>query len=339
MNRDRVIYISALVLMFGVCFGVYQFYFKAKLAKYAQDKALLESLNTTYGSLNSTFKDEDPDTVIAQHSAVVESWKDAISARLPYFNDSEWREYEKPPEDVFILQFWYGEQTQKMTRELWEKAQKKYGVQVYQRIPMEIQQMLGVAYAEEWQGYDITPKLVTDQLERLKYGISLFEMLMDNNAQVISRVALYEPQPAGFIGNTVEYTRSGLAFSMEMEDLVKFLEKLRMSDKFFSIEGMKVSHRSILMKYEPLMEVELFLLRTHPKPDATGVIGGGGSAPVVAARPGAPGAIPAGGMLTVRSRREAMYADDADERPTAQEEPSGIAKFWRWFKRTVLFTN
>lgn len=336
MNRDRVIYISVLVLMVAVCLGVYQFYFKAKLAKYAQDKALLEALNTTYSGLNSTFKDEDPDTVIAQHSAVVESWKDAISARVPYFNDSDWREYEKPPEDVFILQFWYGEQTAKMTKELWEKAQKKYGVQVYQRIPMEIQTMLGVSYAEKWQGYDITPKLVTDQLERLKYGISIFEMLMDNNAQFISRVAIYDPKPAGFIGNTVEYSRAGLAFSMEMEDLVKFLEKLRMSDKYYSIEGMKVSHPRILMKYEPMMEVEMFLLRTHPKPDATGVIGGGAPA-VVAAAP-VLGGNQASTLLAPGGRRSLMSLDD-DEAPTPQAEPTGVAKFWKWFKRTVLFTN
>ncbi len=338
MNRDRVIYISVLVLMVAVCFGVYQFYFKAKLAKYAQDKALLESLNSTYSGLNSTFKDEVPDTVIAQHRAVVESWKDAISARLPYFNDSEWREYEKPPEDVFILQFWYGEQTAKMTKELWEKAQKKYGVQVYQRIPMDIQTMLGVAYSEEWQGYDITAKLVTDQLERLKYGMSLFELLMDNNAQFISRVAIYDPKPAGFIGNTVEYSRAGLAFSMEMEDLVKFLEKLRMSDKFYSIEGMKVSHPRILMKYEPMMEVEMFLLRTHPKPDATGVIGGGASVAVVP-RLGDPGTPPGAGLLSTRSRREALYDEEDGAGGAAAAEPSGAAKFWKWFKRTVLFTN
>jgi len=236
---------------------------------------------------------------------------------------------------VFILQFWYGEQTAKMTKELWEKAQKKYGVQVYQRIPMEIQNMLGVSYAEEWQGYDITPKLVTDQLERLKYGISLFELLMDNNAQFISRVAIYDPKPAGFIGNTVEYSRAGLAFSMEMEDLVKFLEKLRMSDKFYSVEGLKVSHPRILMKYEPMMEVEMFLVRTHPKPDATGVIGGG--APAVAAAP-ALGGNRTPTLLAPGARRNLMSLDD-EEAPTPEAEPTGVAKFWKWFKRTVLFTN
>ena len=333
MKRDRVIYISALVLMFAVCLGVYQFYFKAKLVKYAEDKALLASLNSTYSSLNTTFKEEDPDAVIQQHLAVVESWKDAISARLPYFDDSDWREYEKPPEDVFILQFWYGEQTAAMTKALWEEAQKKYGAQVYQSIPMEIQTMLGVPYAEEYQGYDINTKIVGDQLERLSYGISLFEMLMKANAKYIRQVSIYEPAPSGFVKDAVENSRVGLAFNMEMEDLVKFLDSLRMSDKYYNIEGIKVSHPYIMMKYEPLMEVELILLRARPKAGATpGAVG----APGLQA-PGAPGTVPLPGGVANRRAPAAPSANE-DDVPVAPE-PTGFGKFWKWFKRTVLVTN
>jgi hypothetical protein len=315
--------------MFAVCFGVYQFYFKAKLVKYAEDKALLASLNTTYSSLNSTFKGEDPDAVIQQHLAVVESWKDAITTRLPYFDDSEWREYEKPPEDVFILQFWYGEQTAAMTKELWEKAQKKYGAQVYQSIPMDVQTMLGVAYAEQWQGYDITTKLVGEQLERLRYGISLIELLMDGNAKYIRQVSLYDNVPSNFVGASLENSRVGLAFNMEMEDLVKFLDKMRMSDKYFNVEAIKVSHPYIMMKYEPVMDVEMILRRARPTASGTPIEGGG------AAVSGAPAAPPLLGGLG-GARRSATTSDDDEG---VEPEPTGFGKFWKWFKRTVLVSN
>lgn len=337
MNRDRVIYFSALFLMFAVCLGVYQFYFKAKLVKYAEDKKLLESLNSTYASLNGTFRDEDPDAVIARHRATVESWKDAIASRMPYFNDADWREFEKVPEDVFILQFWYGEQTEKMIKEFWEKAQKKYGAQVYQAVPMDIQTMLGVAYREQWQGYNITQELVTTQLERLRYGLSMFELLMDANAKYIRQVSIYDPQPSGFIGSTVEYSRAGLSFGMEMEDLVKFLEKLRMADSYYSIEGLKISHPYIMMKYEPVMEVELFLLRARPKvdPNAAAASGTTVAAGATAATPapafGRPGQAPLLGNLDAS-------IDDEDAEPV-EPEPTGFGKFWRWFKRTVLVSN
>lgn len=338
MNRDRVIYFSALFLMFAVCLGVYQFYFKAKLVKYAEDKRLLENLNSTYSSLNSTFRDEDPDAVIARHRATVESWKDAITARMPYFSDADWREFEKVPEDVFILQFWYGEQTEKMVKDYWDKAQKKYGAQVYQAVPMDIQTMLGVAYREQWQGFSITQDLVTAQLERLRYGISMLEMLMDANAKYIRQVSIYDPQPSGFIGSTVDYSRAGLSFAMEMEDLVKFMEKLRMADSFYSIEGMKISHPYIMMKYEPVMEVELFLLRARPKADANSAASG----TTLAANATSATQTPAFGRPSKRDsvlgNTNASFDNDDDAEPV-EPEPTGFGKFWRWFKRTILVTN
>ena len=107
--------------------------------------------------------------MIAQYRSVVQSWRDAIDARVGYFNDVDWREFENPPEDVFILQYWYGERTREMTTALWEKAQAKFGAEVYQRFPADIQGMLGVPYAEQWQG-STSSSHVTANLERLSYG-------------------------------------------------------------------------------------------------------------------------------------------------------------------------
>lgn len=334
MNRDRIIYFSVLFLMFGACFAVYQFYFKAKLEKYAQDKKLLENLNSSYTSLSGAFKNEEPDTVISQYNSVVESWKDAINSRVSYFNDADWREYEKPPEDVFILQFWYGEQTRKMTTALWEKAQTKYGAQVYQVFPPDVQTMLGVPYAEQWQGYNINKELVTEQLERLSFGISVFNLLMDGGAQMIRQVSLYDPKSSGFIGANVEYSRAGAAFIIEMEDLVGLIEKMRSSENYFNVEGVKVAHPYIGMKYEPKLEVEMFIARTKPKEAfLTGAEGADSQA--VASPQAAFSSAFAPGLTPLAN----PFRSADDEDGVAAPEPTGVAKFWRWFKRTVFFTN
>lgn len=330
MNKERMTYIAVLFSVFAACFAVYHFYFKAKLEKYAADKQLLENLNDRYANLNTTFKDEDPDTVISRYKSVVESWNDAIDVRVPYFNDTDWREHEKPPEDVFILQFWYGDLTRKMTYALWEKAQAKYGAQVYQLFPLDVQSMLGVAYAEQWQGYDITRELVTDQLERLSYGISAIQLLMDHNAQQIRQVSIYDPTPSGFIGANVEYQRMGLSFIMEMKDLVKFVDDLRGDDHYFSIQGMKVAHQYIGVKYEPKMEVEMYLLRTRPKVELTAAaIGASGNLQPANAQQAFSGAF----------RNPFQASEDDGDAQRRVPQPTGIAKFWKWFKRTVLFTN
>lgn len=339
MTKDRVIYAAVLLAVFGACFAVYQFYFKAKLEKYAEDKQLLENLKRSYTDLNGTFKDEDPDTVIAQYASVVEAWKDAIDSRVTYFNDADWREHEKPPEDVFILQFWYGEQTRDMTVALWEKAQAKFGAQVYQRFPPDVQTMLGVAYAEQWQGYNITKDLVTEQLDRLSYGISAFELLLNHNAQMIRQVSIYDPVPSGFIGADVEYARVGLSFLIEVKDFVGLIEALRAEERYFSIEGMKVAHSYLAARYEPQLEVEMFLLRAKPKESfltgaSTLVESGGGLQ-----SPASNGLAAPGTAQGAFNNRFSSNRSEDDEDLKRLPEPTGFAKAWKWFKRTVLFTN
>jgi len=336
MLRDRIIYATVLLAVFAACFAVYQFYFKAKLEKYAQDKELLANLESSYRDLSSTFRDEDPDVVIASYSSEVEAWREAISSRVTYFNDADWREHEKPPEDVFILQFWYGEQTRDMTVALWEKAQAKYGAEVYQRFPMDVQTMLGVAYAEQWQGYDITKDLVIGQLERLSYGISVFDLLMKHNTKVIRQVSLYEPSPSGFLGADVEYARVGLSFAIEIRDLINLIEDIRTADRFYTIEGMKVSHSYLGVRYEPQLEVEMYLMRAKPKERF--LTGAAATAEPSVGLGGARGPGTTQGAFNTQFSQRIM--DDAgDGTGTAAGEPSRLNKAWRWFKRTVLFTN
>ncbi|MBX3177297.1 MAG: hypothetical protein KF886_08055 [Candidatus Hydrogenedentes bacterium] len=335
MNRDRIIYFVVLLSVFAACFAVYQFYFKAKLEKYAQDKQLLENLNSTYSSLSGAFRGEDPDTVIAQYRSVVQSWRDAIDARVGYFNDAEWRDYQNPPEDVFILQYWYGERTREMTAALWEKAQGKYGAEVYQRFPADIQGMLGVPYAEQWQGYDIQRSHVTSNLERLSYGISVLDLLLDSNAQAIRQVAMYDPQPSRTIGADVVYHRLGVSFVIEVKDFVGMIEKFRAADRYFNIEGMKVTHPYIAVRYEPRLEVEMFIVRTKPKESfLAGTVAAGGPASNVQQ---AFSAFSAGGGAPLQNPFR-LQGDD-DEEYVREPEPTGVARAWRWFKRTVLFTN
>jgi hypothetical protein len=330
MNKEKIIYVCVLGAVFLGVFAVYHFYFAAKLEQYAKHEQLLTALQQTETSLVTTFGTAEPDDVIRDHRGKVESWREAITSRVPYFSDAEWRTHEKPPEDVFILQFWYGDESRKMVTELWEKAQKAFGPQVYQRMPSgfpnEVQSMLGVAYSEQWQGMDIKAEQVNAHLERLRFGISAFELLMDSNVMTISTLGVEELKHAGFIDNGVTYTRLKLSFTMEMEALVDFLEKLRLADTFYSIEGMRISHPYILYKYEPKMQVDMYLLRATQGDDFVS------SMTTTSATASTIYSQQIGGL----GGRGVGRGDDDDE---VVAEPGAFGRGWKWFKRTVLYTN
>ncbi|MCF6286575.1 MAG: hypothetical protein L3K26_15475 [Candidatus Hydrogenedentes bacterium] len=344
MNKERLIYIAALALLFLGVFCVYNFYFAAKLERYAQHKELLESLRSSDSKLKAAFGPADPDDVIREHDGKEQVWKEAILARVPFFSDDEWRAHEKPPEDVFILQFWYGDESRKVVEALWEKAQRKYGAQVYQRMPEgfpgSVQAMLGVAYSEAWQGRNITAEMVNVQLEQLHFGVSAIEFLMDNKALQISRVSVEDIGGAGFIAKDVNYTRLGLSFMMEMKDLVGFLEKMRLEDSYFSVQGMRISHPYILARYEPQLQVDMYLIRTKAAEGFSvdgGGSGGGGAASTAEAFGSSFGTTSLRGGARLgggaAGRREELAG------AATREKKTGAAKAWKWFKRNVLFTN
>lgn len=332
MTKERLIYIGALLAVFAGVFAVYHFYFAAKLERYAQHQALLESLQATEAKLKTTFGNASPEDVIRDHNGKVEAWREAIAQRTSFFSDRDWRIHEKPPEDVFILQFWYGDESRKMVTELWEKAQKKYGPLVYQNMPQgfpnTVQSMLGVSYSEQWQGLAVDAELVNTELEKLEFGISAIEMLMNNNALGIYQVGLEEVGDAGFIGKGVTYTRLKLSFRMEMKDLVEFLESLRQADTYYSVEGMRLTHPYILAQYEPQLQVDMYLLRTKQADDFDPAASAGGGS----AGTGYDNTFSSTGLSL------AGRGDPIDDE-VVMEEPGTIGKAWKWFKRTVLYMN
>jgi hypothetical protein len=342
--------VSALVLVFAGVFAVYKFYFAEKLATYAQHKELLSALQAREAELKTTFGTAEPDDLIRDYRGKVEAWNDAIVRRAPFFQDQEWREHEKPPQDVFILQFWYGDETKRMIEEIWEDAQKKYGAQVFERMPegfpYNLQTMLGVVYAAEWQGRDVKADDVNTQLERLSYGISALRMLMDANAQKINMLEIQELGGAGFISKGVKYTRLKLSFMMNASDLVDYLDGLRTADSFYSVEGMRISHPYVLHRYEPLLTVDMYLLRAKQEEDFVTQLTGGGTASaadVYASSGGLGGAIASGGGAAASddgagNRRRNRVSRD-DEAPQERQELGFMGRTWKWIKRNIFFTN
>ena len=324
MNKERVIYISVLLLVLVAIGAVYQFYFRAKLEEYGADKKLLASLNETHGQLKGAFGSGDPDDVIRAWRGEVEAWRDAIDTRVPYFSDNLWRIHDQPPEGELILQFWYGDQTTKVINEFVRRVQEKYGAAAWQAVPQgfphNIHSMFGVTSAQQWQGLNVTPELVNVQLERLSYGISAFELLMNNGAQRIAFVKVEEVGSSGFIGKDVDYVRIAYSFSMDMKTLVTFMDKLNSDESYYSVQGMRLTYPLILDRREPLMQVDMYLQRTKAK-ESLGV-------EAIATDAGT-------GYTTLLDDRPEQVDDDARREP----EVGSIAKAWKWFMRTVFLVK
>lgn len=157
---------------------------------------------------------------------------------------------------------------------------------------------------------------------------------MEHDAEMIRQVSMYEPRPSGFIGREVEYVRLGLSFVMEMENLIEFVEEMRAADRYFSIEGIKVAHPYIGVRYEPRLEVELYLRRAKPSENFLA----GADAPASTEQADSVEQAYTGTFNQARGGGIRRGGDE-DEARAAVEEPGVFGRAWQWFKRTVLVTN
>ncbi|MBI2432631.1 MAG: hypothetical protein HYV26_07160 [Candidatus Hydrogenedentes bacterium] len=335
MTKARILTVLALLAVFGVFGGIYQFYFKEKLEVYSRDQELLLALDQAYSELNDTFAGYKPQLVTQEWSGQRQPWQDAVTDRTTYFKDGGWYVHERIPENVPILRFWYDEAVNKSAMDAYQRMQNSMGY-----VPFDVFAMFGVPRAEEYAGYELKRPEANKSLGRMSYGISAVEMLLDAKATRVDQVSIWphdeKPQHNGLlVSRTV-----GLAFSMTMENLVKFFEKLRQDERYFSVDALQIDWPYIAYQTEPQPQVRMLLTQavTKRQPQqaapagATAAAGATGAAAGAAAPPTA---------LSMRTSAQDIFKSQGFDRSRATkvEEPGAIGKAWKWFKRFYLGTN
>ncbi len=331
MNKARIIYALALCTVLGIFFGVYQFYFKEKLAAYQRDAVLCQKLEERLKDLEEFFQKSDPDTIVREWRSQVVPWTEAIIDRAKFFTFGDWYEHEKPPkEGGGILKFWYDEQANKLVYDLYQKVGERMGR--YDLFPPDIRQAMGAPTLDDLASTDVNEEDVNLWLGRLVFGIKACEMLLEAKASSISQVSLWSMRRDDelMLMQTV-----GCSFTMTMRDLVKLLEdNLSCAERYFNVNAIRITYPYIGYNIEPQLNVEMVLtqeafkqvrLNALAEGNIPGV-GGPGQGPTAA--PGARDAYRTSGMDRSRG---------AGQTPAA--EPGFFGKAWKLFKRYILYTN
>ena len=98
-----------------------------------------------------------------------------------------------------------------------------------------------------------------------------------------------------------------------------------MADRYFSVDGMKITYPYIAYNVEPQLQVQMLLTQANYRKAFVEGADKEGAAPPGA--PGAPGAAPGGFAALQRPT-------DVQRAPV--EEPGVFGKAWKWFKTNVL---
>ena len=314
-------------LIGGGFFGVWHFFFKELFAGYQQDSALKDSLEATLKQMEDNFSGYKPELLIDEWQNMVQPWRNAREERAKFFNFGGWYDIEIKPQEDRILKFWYTEETNTMLMELYKKVYEKMGG--YDRFPLDLRAMLNVPKEEDWSGQNVTKEQIDLSLRKLQFGIQISEFLLKANIGSLTTIAVWPRRFPEAHQQMLGLQTVGLNFTMTARDLVRFLESLRQEQRYFTVDALRVTYPYISYAGEPQLNVRLLLTQANYRPPHEE------SAPGAAVA-GAPGAAfgPGGSPMVIPPREI-----DPDRITVKPEELGPVGRFWKWFKRTVLYMN
>ena len=325
--KAQVVGIIILAAIGGAFYGTWHFFFQELFEGYKQDSALKNSLENTLKQMEDNFSGYKPELLIDEWQGMVQPWRSAREDRAKFFNFGGWYDIDIKQDDDRILKFWYTEESNAMLMELYKKVYEKMGG--YDRFPYDLRGMLNVAKEEDWTGQNVTQEQIDLALRTLQFGINLSEYLLKAEISSLSNVVLWPRRFPEAHQKMLGLQTVGLRFTMTARDLVRFLEALRQETRYFSVDAIRVIYPYISYAGEPQLDVRLLLTQANYRaPQDEGTPG----TPGVGAAPGA--TFGAGGAPMVIPPREID-----PERMRRQQEPGPLGRFWRWFKRTVLYMN
>jgi hypothetical protein len=325
ITRGRVISLLAFLLLFGGMGGIYLFYFKDKLASYALDEQKAKTFETRYTELVDAFNGMDPKEIIPMVRGEIPRWQQAVEQRALYFNFGDWFEFEQPPEGE-LLRFWYEEQAGAMLRKSLTAAAE---ANPWLQYPPDLRDMLLAPTFQDLQGQNVGEQDIRGYLANLAFGLSAFDLLVENGATSISGIHLWPAQPDKLLTRRTV----GLSFTMTFKDLTELLDELRANTRYFDVDGIRLQHQYIAQNYEPQLTVDMLLTQARFRQEASTTAAPAAAGPAAAGIPGTPGAAP--GLTT---GAQAEWSRMRETRPV-EPEPGFFGRTWKWIKRNIFYTN
>lgn len=334
MTKERIIYAAVLLAAIASFGGVYQFYFKGKLSEYARDEAYKQMLQQTFDELEQTFAGVKPEVFVSEWSRRVQPWRDAVRQRSTFFTFGDWYDHESPPKDV-LLTPWYDSESTRMLERLYTKVRETPGLQVF---PPDIRVPLNIPTLDQITGKSITEQDVNIALADLSFGISFCRMLLDAKAKAIYDIRLWPKRTERATERLLRLQTVGVSMAMETRDLIQFIEnQLRLADRFYTIDAIRIDYPYISQPYEPVVQVEMLITMARYIGRADAPAGGAGTpGTTTLASAGGEGSSPdVDAMIADLNRRRAARGDVAQK----AAEPTMLQRAWKLFKRYVLYTN
>ena len=238
MNKGLVI---AIVLLISALLGMaalYQFYVRVMIEDLQQKKADREQIEQKLDDLETTFYNTKPEVIIKTWRQETQPWADAVFQRTDFFQLRDTPEPIDVPEDK-IPKFYYADEFPKLEERLLDYVDEKRCA-----IPGGLK--FNAPSPDSLAGNNPSAEEVEQWLNDYEYGAYIIRFIADSGASRIINLQIWPPKTilTGSTG-TIEHRRIGFTISLTYEDLISFLENMRTSDHYFSVDALMLTNSTL----------------------------------------------------------------------------------------------
>ena len=250
MTREHIVATLILVVVLGAVGCVYQFYYKVRLDEYRANMVLRDDLEKALVNLKDTFDGYIPEELVKVVKGAVQPLSEEVGRRSYFFNLADSFVIDPMPEGK-IPKLYYEEQVKNVRTDF---HQEIIGSNPNFYYP---DTLFGAPAPKSFKGREASRREVMMGLRKIHYGHSILRMMLKAKAGAVNEVAIW-PQRMEY-GGLLSMRTVGIHFTMKLEDLVKFLDSLRLADRYYSVDAISIQNRYLRMRPEPQMDVRMLL--------------------------------------------------------------------------------
>jgi len=276
MKKSVILLTILLIASLAGTYAVYEFYVKERMKDLAENLEREKQLTSRISKLEETFYGTEPSVIVQEWRQATQPWSDAVERRTGFFAIDLGLEPFKVPEESIPRFVWRDEIPRRIQALRDYAEQKNVIVQDFN---------CGVPSYDSFKaGTNPSKKEIEDLFSKYDYCASLTRMLIDAGPESLSPLVIWpEGESPLRSGGKLNERTTGVSMKIRMQPLVRFLDSLSQSERYFRVEGIQMSN-SDLLNPDPLLSVDFVLTQAKYVPDVRrttaaggGVLGASGS--------------------------------------------------------------
>lgn len=261
------------VLFLVACGGTYAVFVKYVVPmrqQLVEQEKEADTILAKIKELQSEFENTVPDQVIRTLQEGKQPWVNASKQRTGFFKLEEIEEIEIP--EGAIARFWYAEKYPELEASLYEAAAERGILLTTVNFDVQPPSVFGA-------GTNPKRAEILEEVNKYNYGIQMAKFIFDAGPTTVDSVDVW-PKRVAYTGRSgiVYYRTTGYKITIQYEDLLRFLQKISLSEYYITVEGIKITNRTLRDARNPdPVNVEIIITEAQfePHKDGAGALAGG----------------------------------------------------------------